>query len=77
MNLWRLLPAILSFALLALQAAIPWTARHFVTQDGPSHLYTATIAKDLLLHRDSPYAAVYKFQPELVPNWTTTVLLAG
>ncbi|MDQ6706379.1 MAG: hypothetical protein M3Z85_10445 [Acidobacteriota bacterium] len=77
MNLWRRLPAILSFALLALQAGIPWTARHFVTQDGPSHLYTAIVAKDLLLHPDSRCAAVYKFQPELVPNWTTTVLLAG
>ncbi|MGI8992060.1 MAG: hypothetical protein ACR2I2_21090 [Bryobacteraceae bacterium] len=76
MSVWRQLPAILSFALLALQAAIPWTAAHFVTQDGPSHLYTATVAKDLLLHRHSPYAAVYKVQPELVPNWTTTVLLA-
>jgi hypothetical protein len=68
-------PAILAFALLALQAVIPWTRLNFATQDGPSHLYTALIARDLLLHHDSPYAAVYRFQPKLVTNWSTTILL--
>jgi hypothetical protein len=47
----------------------------FVTQDGPSHVYTATIAKDLLLNRDSPYSEIYQLQPSLVTNWSTTVLL--
>lgn len=69
------LPAVLAFALLAFQAAIPWTKVSYVTQDGPSHLYTALIARDLLLNPDSPYAAVYRFQPKLVTNWSTTVLL--
>ena len=68
-------PAILSFALLAFQAVIPWLSVGYVTQDGPSHLYTAHVAKELLFHSDSPYAAVYQFQPKLVTNWSTTVVM--
>ncbi len=71
----RSISAILAFALLAFQAAIPWTAGNFITQDGPSHLYTAVVAKDLLLHRNSPYAAVYTLQSKLITNWSTTVVL--
>ena len=69
------LPAILSFALLAVQLAVPWMARHFVTQDGPSHVYAATIARELLLHpRTSVYSSVYEIHA-LIPNWTSTVVL--
>src|ERR1700722_20347476 len=58
--------------------AVPWTATHFVTQDGPSHLYGATIARDLLIHRGSSvYAPVYRIQPAIVPNWTSTLALAA
>src|SRR5689334_15269649 len=38
---WNRLPRTLAFCLLAFQVVIPWTATHFVTQDGPSHLYQA------------------------------------
>jgi hypothetical protein len=72
---WAGLPAILSFLLLAFQAVMPWLSVSFVTQDGPSHLYTAAVARDLLLNSNSPYAAVYRFQPKLVTNWSTTVLM--
>ena len=68
-------PATLSFALLTFQAVIPWLSVGYVTQDGPSHLYTAHVAKELLFHSDSPYAAVYQFQPKLVTNWSTTVVM--
>lgn len=74
-KMWRSAPAILAFVLLVFQAAIPWTARTFITQDGPSHLYTALVAKDLLFHRHSPYAAVYMLQSKLVTNWSTTIVL--
>jgi hypothetical protein len=47
----------------------------FVTQDGPSHLYTALVARDLLFNGNSPYAAVYEFQPKLTTNWSTTILM--
>ncbi len=72
---WKRLPAILAFGLLAFQAVMPWTADHFITQDGPSHLYTALVTKDLLLHGHSPYRAVYMLQPKLITNWSTTLLL--
>ena len=73
---WQWLPAIFAFALLAFQAAIPWTTHVFVTQDGPSHLYTGIVLKDLMLHRHSPYSSVYMPQPEIVPNSASAVLLA-
>jgi hypothetical protein len=72
---WHRAPAILAFALLAFQAVLPWLSLGYVTQDGPSHLYTAHIAKELLFHSDSPYAAVYQFQPKLVTNWSTTIIM--
>ena len=75
-HLWRILPAILAFGLLAIQIAIPWTVPHFVTTDGPSHLYTAIIAKKLLFHQQ-PYTSLYRINPQIVPNWASTILLAG
>lgn len=72
---WRILPAALAFALLAVQIAIPWSVPHFVTADGPSHLYTAIVAKKLLFNVQ-PYAALYSFNPHLVPSWASTILLA-
>ena len=74
-RVWAGLPAIFSFLLLAFQAVMPWMAVSFVTQDGPSHLYTAIVARDLLLNSNSPYATLYRFQPKLVTNWSTTVLM--
>jgi hypothetical protein len=72
----RKIPAILAFALLGFQAALPWTSRHFVTEDGPSHVYESVVARDLILNPQSPYHAVYKLQPGPIPNWTSTALLA-
>jgi hypothetical protein len=72
---WQSLPALLAFALLFCQAVLPWTGSHFVTQDGPSHLYTAVVAKELLLNPQSPYHSVYRLQGKLVTNWSTIALL--
>ena len=47
-----------------------------MTQDGPSHLYTATVVRDLVLHSDSAYASLYTLQRKVIPNWTTAILLA-
>jgi hypothetical protein len=74
-RLWRILPAILAFGLLAIQIAIPWTVPHFVTQDGPSHLYTSVVASKLLFH-DQPYASLYSINPRIIPNWASTFLFA-
>jgi hypothetical protein len=74
-HLWRILPALLAFCLLAVQIAIPWTVPHFATTDGPSHLYTAVVAKKLLF-REQPYTSLYRINPQVVPNWASTILLA-
>jgi hypothetical protein len=74
-RLWRRLPCILALALLAYQASVPWIAGHYVTQDGPSHLYNALVFKDLILHPHGFYSSVYRLQPRLVTNWGTVVML--
>ena len=71
----RDVPAILAFVLLAFQAAIPWTARNYITQDGPSRIHTALVAKDPLFHSHSAYAAVYMLQSKLITNWSATIVL--
>ena len=75
MIFWRRVPSILALALLAYQASIPWIAGHYITQDGPSHLYNALVFKDLILHPHGFYSSVYRLQPRLVTNWGTVVLL--
>lgn len=64
----------LALALLAIQVLIPWVSKFFVTQDGPSHLYTAVVVKDLLLRANSEYAAVYEVAQQMKSNWGTVVL---
>jgi hypothetical protein len=67
----------MAFTLMVAQAALPWTATHFVTQDGPSHLYNAVIVRDLALDLHSPYAPVYAIQRKFVSNWGTVVVFNG
>jgi len=75
---WNRLPAVLAFALLLYQIAVPWVVPHFVTQDGPSHVYSATVLWDLLLHHGtSIYSPLYTIQRNLLPNWSSTVVLAA
>ena len=50
---------------------------HYITQDGPSHVYTAVVAESLILHPHGLYASVYRLQPRLVSNWCTTLLLGA
>ena len=71
------LPTILAFTLLVVQLLIPWSVAHFVTQDGPSHVYSAITARDVLMKRDSLQRYFYHFRPGVIPNWTTTVVLAA
>ncbi|HXS94304.1 MAG TPA: hypothetical protein VN736_06845 [Candidatus Limnocylindrales bacterium] len=71
-------PAILAFALLAFQLAVPWTVAHLHTQDGPSHVYGATVLSGLLLHhKTSVYSRLYTVQRAVLPNWTSTLVLAA
>lgn len=67
---------IAAFILLAWQMALPWTVAQFTTSDGPSHLYGATVARDLIFHhRQTIYSSVYTIQRVPLPNWTATILL--
>jgi hypothetical protein len=72
----RRLPAVLTIFLISLQIILPWSVPHFVTQDGPSHVYSALTARDVLIHRHSIQRDLYHFRPGILPNWTSTVLLA-
>jgi hypothetical protein len=72
---WRILPAFLAFGSLAIQIALPWTVPHFVTQDGPSYLYNAVVARKLLFHAQ-PYASLYSINSHIVPSWASTILFS-
>jgi hypothetical protein len=68
---------VLAFSLLAAQVAIPWTVSWFATEDGPSHVYSAVVARDLILHHGhTHFSSVFQLNPRIIPNWTSTVLLA-
>jgi hypothetical protein len=74
---WRRIPAIAAFVLLAWQVALPWTVPHFAAGDGPSHLYGATVARELVFHHHkSVYTPFYTIQRTALPNWTGTIVLA-
>ena len=76
--LWTVLPAVLALVLLAYQLAVPWLVPHFSTQDGPSHVYSATVLWDLVLHhKTSAYSPLYTVQRGALPNWTATLILAA
>jgi hypothetical protein len=74
-RVWRYSPAALAFALLAVQLWIPFSVPHFATADGPSYVYNALVARDLLFHPGSVYGSVYQFRHAVVPNWGGLVLL--
>src|SRR5438105_2231676 len=69
----RNLPAILAYALLALQLSVPWWARYYVTMDGPSHLYTSRATWETLLGHE-PFHSVYHLQTAKLTNWATIIL---
>ena len=68
------MPTALSFGLLFFQAILPWTARSFITMDGPSHLYNARVIGEVLFHPDSPYRKFYRLRPALTTNWGSVLL---
>jgi len=69
------LPAASAFWLFALQISLAWRAPHFVTQDGPSDVYGAVVAWDLLTNPQSYYRSFYRLQALPIPNWASTLLL--
>lgn len=66
---------VLAFGLLACQLLIPWFVPHFVTEDGPSHLYTAAVARNLVFVHHADYLSAYSLNSRVVPNWGTTIIV--
>ncbi|CAN5893372.1 hypothetical protein BH23PLA1_BH23PLA1_19990 [soil metagenome] len=66
---WRTLLLALLPALIAV-----WVVPHFVTQDGPAHLYNAHILVESL-GRDSPFEEVYEVRWQALPNWAGHLIL--
>jgi len=70
-------PSLLAFSLLIAQMVIPWTVTWFATEDGPSHIYSAVVARNLVLHHgNTRFSSVYQLNRRVAPNWTGTLLLA-
>jgi hypothetical protein len=53
-----------------------WCAPLVATQDGPSHLYNASIVSEALAGR-GPSTAVFQVSWKPLPNWTGTLVLVG
>jgi hypothetical protein len=73
-RLSRGVPAALGLGLLVFQAILPWTARYFMTMDGPSHLYNARVIGEVVLNPSSPYRKFYKLRSALTTNWGSVLL---
>lgn len=46
-----------------------------MTQDGPSYVYTAMVAHDVVFDSSSAYAATYQLNGPLTPGWTMPALM--
>ncbi len=56
-------------------ALIPlWYFKYFPTLDGPSHLYNASIIRELWFGDKDFYNSFFRFNPQPVPNWTGHLL---
>ena len=73
-RLSRGVPAALGLGLLIVQAILPWTARYFMTMDGPSHLYNARVIGEVLVNPSSPYREFYNLRSALTTNWGSVLL---
>ena len=65
------------FLILTLVNLLPiLSGAYFPTLDGPAHLYNANVINELWSQNHSVFNDFYAFNQELVPNWTSHVLLA-
>jgi hypothetical protein len=73
-RLTRGVPTALAGGLLAFQTIVPWTARNYITMDGPSHLYNARVVGEVLFHPASPYRKFYRLRSALSTNWGSVLV---
>ncbi|HOZ87895.1 MAG TPA: hypothetical protein PL029_09060 [Bacteroidia bacterium] len=65
------------FALCILLTAWPvLVSKYYTTLDGPSHLYNASLIKELIFGQKDNISDLYCFNPVLVPNWTGHFIMA-
>jgi hypothetical protein len=65
------------FALCILLTAWPvLVSKYYTTLDGPSHLYNASLIKELISGQKDNISDLYCFNPVLVPNWTGHFIMA-
>lgn len=54
-----------------------WSPAHFLTTDGPCHLYNAGVLRDLFLKRhDGFYESLYRVNTQINANWFSHLILA-
>ena len=70
----KALSPVLALSLLAFQLVLPWTARYYMSMDGPSHLYNARVIGEVLFKPSSPYSQFYRLRSALTTNWGTILL---
>lgn len=51
--------------------------RYYPTLDGPAHLYNASLVNHMVAHETPNMEAVFAFNPKLVPNWTSHLILSA
>ena len=65
------------FYLLILIGLLPLVfTKYYLTLDGPAHIYSGNIIKELLLGNHSEFANLFKFNTLPVPNWISHFLFA-
>jgi hypothetical protein len=75
-SFWRLYPTPLFVFLLFCVLAVILAAPVSVTQDGYSHLYSATMLKEMA-RGDKDVHRYFSYNSALLPNWTCALLLAS
>jgi hypothetical protein len=68
---------LLLFTLVTVVNILPFlTTRFFPTLDGASHLSNSNIISQLVFHHNSLFRQFFSLNPELVPNWTSHLLIS-
>lgn len=64
------------FGLLVLCHLLPlFLLTYLVTHDGPTHVYNANLIGSLLFDSHPPVSGFFEFNPQIIPNWISHILL--
>jgi hypothetical protein len=66
----------LIFGFLVLSHLLPlFLLSYLVTHDGPTHVYNANLIRSLLFDSHPPASDFFDFNPQVIPNWISHILL--